>query len=104
MMQVVTSHHIDASEPDEHGFHDYHYEYDIYRFSSLERCYVVRSYSDQPERADFLGCQEGGESRLLDPADLTDPLLGEALGYLREAGKTSFERLDEAGYVSLEAS
>jgi hypothetical protein len=102
-MKVVISHHVDASEPDEQGFHDYHYEYDIYRFSFAERCYVVRSYCDQPGRADFLSCQEGSESRLVGPRDLADPLLAGAVDYLRAAGKTSFERLGTEGYVPLEA-
>ena len=102
-MNVAISHHIDASEPDEKGFHDYHYEYDIYRFSRADRTYVARSYVEEPDRAAFLSRLQGDESHLLSAADLTHPLLLEAVDYLRTAGKTTIERLSESeGYVPLE--
>ncbi|WP_454659109.1 hypothetical protein [Bosea beijingensis] len=101
-MDVVTSHHVDASECDAEGFYDYHYEYDIYRFSRGGRTFVARAYVDEPERAAFVSRQERGQSCLLGPMDLTDPLLAEAAAYLHAAGKTSLERLSERdGYVPL---
>jgi len=34
-MEIVKTHHIDASEPDANGWHDYYYEYDIYAFQRV---------------------------------------------------------------------
>jgi hypothetical protein len=101
-MEIETSHHVDASEPDAQGFHDYHYEYDIHRFSRAGRTYFARSYVDQPGRAAFLSCLEGGESRMLESDDLIHPLLVAAADHLRGAGMTMLERLGAAGYAPLE--
>jgi hypothetical protein len=103
-MNVTISHHVDASEPDEQGFYDYHYEYDIYRFLGDGRCYFARSYVHEPEQAHFLSCQEGADSNLLGPDHLKDPLLADAVKYLRGLGKTRFERLSGSGYVPLEGA
>lgn len=104
-MEVAISHHIDASEPDAEGFHEYHYEYDIYEFSRAGRSYAARSYIDTADRAAFLSRLEGGQERLLEPADLVDPLLVEAVDYLHAAGKTKLDRLTKTeGYVPLEVT
>ncbi|OCP16105.1 MULTISPECIES: hypothetical protein [unclassified Ensifer] len=101
-MRVDVSHHIDASAPDAEGFYDYHYEYDIYRFSEGGKAYVVRSYIEEGDRAAIVSCLDGETSRLLGPADLTDPLLIEAVAYLRGVGKTTLDWLTADGYVPLE--
>ncbi|MEO4001984.1 hypothetical protein [Mesorhizobium sp. CAU 1732] len=104
-MEIAINRHVDASEPDEHGFHEYHYEYDILEFSRTGRTYIVRSYADTPDRAAFLSCREGDESHLLGPADLIHPLLVEAVDYLHATGKTTLERLSASdGYVPLEVA
>ena len=103
-MKVTASHHIDASEPDENGFYDYHYEYDIYEFSRDGRTYFARDYVDEPDQAAFTSCLEGEESRLLEAADLTHPLLVQAAHYLNAAGKTRLDRLSKTGYVPLKVA
>lgn len=50
-MHIECTHHIDASEPDEDGMHEYYYEYDMYRFTDGALCLVARSYSDEPDEA-----------------------------------------------------
>jgi hypothetical protein len=102
-MDVTVSHHIDASEPDADGMHEYHYEYDIHEFSRAGRTYVARSYVDEPQSVAFLSVREGGTSQLLRSSDLTHPLLVAAVDHLRSAGKTRVDRLsDPEGYVPLE--
>jgi hypothetical protein len=102
-MDVAISHHIDASEPDENGFYDYHYEYDIYEFERAGRTYFVRAYVDEPDQAAFMSCLEAGKARLLDADDLMHPLLLDAARYLHAAGKMQLDRLSEFdGYVRLE--
>ena len=73
-MHVQRTHHIDASESDEAGMHEYHYEYDIYRFSDGVLCFTARSYVDQPGEAHFLGIEVRGKSRLMVDRDLAQPL------------------------------
>ena len=101
-MEIETSHHVDESEPDAQGFHDYHYEYDIHRFSRAGRTYLARSYVDEPGRAAFLSCVDGGESRMLESEDLIHPLLVAAADHLRGAGLPTLDRLGAAGYAPLE--
>jgi hypothetical protein len=102
-MDVTVSHHIDASEPDAEGMHEYHYEYDIHEFSRAGITYVARSYVDETGTAAFLSVRQGGASRLLRSSDLTHPLLVAAVDHLRSAGKTRVDRLsDPEGYVPLE--
>jgi hypothetical protein len=35
-MEVVTSHHIDASDQDDRGMYEYYYEYDLFGFTDGE--------------------------------------------------------------------
>jgi hypothetical protein len=102
MMHVAVSHHVDESEPDSAGFHEYRYEYDIYRFTLEKKTYIARVYDDSPDRVAFLSCEENGRSRRLNAADFACPLLAEAVGFLEARGKTAVERLtDREGYRSL---
>ncbi|NGN40696.1 hypothetical protein G6N74_06440 [Mesorhizobium sp. CGMCC 1.15528] len=102
-MNVETTHHIDASDPDENGYYDYFYEYDIYRFSNEQSAFVARSYVDTPAEVHFLKCGLGSEERLLTTRDLREPLFVEAFGYLRNLGKTQINWLDRkaGGYRSV---
>ncbi|MEI2302231.1 hypothetical protein [Ensifer sp. MJa1] len=103
-MQVAISHHVDAAEPDAEGLHDYHYEYDNYRFSRGHVTYTTRAYIDEPGQASFLSREYGRESRLLDIADGDDPLLIEAVNHLRASGMTVLDRLTaHDGYVPIDA-
>ncbi len=96
-MQVVCTYHLDASEPDEAGFHEYHYEYYIYQFSDGEESFFARSYSDEPHRAHFLSAEKSGRPRPLTNKDLDSPLFLEAQAYLRQAGKTALSWLSGRG-------
>lgn len=99
-MRVEVSHHVDASEPDADGFHDYHYEYDIFIFSDEAVHYVVRAYSDQPHAAAFMTSND----HVLTQQDLQHPLLLAAAAYLRANGKTELSWLcaDESRYIPLD--
>ncbi|MGH8446674.1 MAG: hypothetical protein ACREVL_15485 [Solimonas sp.] len=100
-MKVETSHHIDASEPDADGMHEWHYEYELYRFSDGGVSLVARSYVEEPEQAHFINADVGGAARLITKRELTQPLFVEALAYLRRAGKTRIELLGVEGYTSI---
>ena len=93
-MKVEVSHHIDASEPDAQGFHDYHYEYDIFTFSDGDVSFLARAYTDQPNEASFMARHVADRRHLLTERDLQNPLLLEAQDYLRAAGKTDLNWLD----------
>lgn len=43
-MQVNCTYHLDASDTDEAGFHEYHYEYYIYQFSDGEEFFCTQLY------------------------------------------------------------
>lgn len=96
-MHVECSHHIDASEPDALGMYEYHYEYDLYRFTEGENCFVARSYVDDPEEAHFLGAEVGGHARPLVDADLKQPLFLASLAHLRASGKLKLNWLSGQG-------
>jgi len=106
-MRVSVDHHLDASDIDAEGMHDYYYEYDVYRFSRGSRCFVARAYSDEPGKVAFLSCEVKllgfCRQRLLRAADLRSSLFVAAVAHLRGLGMKSFDRLTEAnGYVPIE--
>ncbi len=100
-MKVDVSHHVDVSEPNAEGFHDYHYEYDIFTFSDGATWYTARAYSDTPHAASFMT----SDSHALTVRDLHHPLFVEATAYLRAAGKTELSWLSaaESRYIPLVA-
>lgn len=105
-MRVSIDHHVDASDTDADGMHDWHYEYDVYRFSQGWRSFVARAYTHEPGKAAFLSREVKVfgfyRHRLLSSADLTSSLFGDAVAHLRGLGVTSFDRLTNTGYVSIE--
>ncbi|WP_043309240.1 hypothetical protein [Pseudomonas sp. ML96] len=96
-MRIECTRHVDASEPDEDGAYDYHYEYDIYRFANEALCLIARSYVDEADEAHFLNVEEHGRARLMRPADLRHPLFIEAAAHLRTAGKQRLRWLSGRG-------
>ncbi len=96
-MQVERTRHIDASEPDDAGLYDYHYEYDLYKFKDGAVCFSARSYVEEPENAHFLGVETDGRSRPMVDADLKHPLFLAALTHFRTHGKTSLSWLSGRG-------
>ena len=96
-MHIERTHHIDASDPDENGMHEYYYEYDIYRFTDDSICFVARSYIDEPDEAHFLRIEVNGGTRLMVDADLMHPLLLAAQAYLLNAGKIQLHWLSGRG-------
>lgn len=96
-MHVERTRHIDASEPDEAGMHEYYYEYDIYRFIDGAVSFAARSYTDQPGEAHFLGIQVNGQDRSMVDADLAHPLFLAAQAYLRGEGKIELNWLSGRG-------
>ena len=106
-MRVSVDHFIDASDADADGMHDWHYEYDVYRFSRGWRSFVARAYTDEPGKLAFLSCEVKVfgfyRHRLLRSADLRSSLFGAAVAHLRGLGMMSFDRLTKAnGYVSID--
>lgn len=105
-IRVSIDHHVDASVIDAEGMHDWHYEYDVYRFSRGWRSFVARGYTDEPGKIAFLSCEVKVfgfyRHRLLGSADLTSSLFVAAVAHLRALGVTSFDRLTNTGYVSIE--
>jgi hypothetical protein len=100
-MKVETSHHLDASEPDADGMYEWHYEFDLYRFSDGGVTFVARSYVEEPEQAHFINADVDGKARLITEHELAQPLFVAALAYLREIGKTRIELLGAKGYAPL---
>lgn len=96
-MHVECVRETDASEPDADGMYEYHYEYDVYRFSEEGVCFVARSYTDMPDEAHFLGAEWSGRYRRLDEADLRHPLFLAAAAHLRGIGKVQLNWLSGRG-------
>jgi hypothetical protein len=88
---------VDASEPDADGAHEYHYEYDVYRFSEDGLCVIARSYTDSSDEAHFLAVERCGRRRLLVDADLVHPLFRAAAVYLHGIGKAHLNWLSGRG-------
>jgi hypothetical protein len=63
-MEVTTTHHIDASEPDAKGMYDWYYEYDLYRFSEGAIALIARSYVDKTYEAHFLRLEREGKPQM----------------------------------------
>lgn len=107
-MHVSVDHHIDASDTDADGMHDWHYEYHIYRFSQGRKAYVARAYVDDPGKVAFLSCEVRllgvRRFRFLTSADLETSLFAAAVNHLRNLGMTEFDWLTKAeGYVPIGA-
>ncbi|ELP98736.1 hypothetical protein A979_15868 [Pseudomonas syringae BRIP34876] len=91
-------HRIDASEQDKDGFYDYYYEYDMYYFTEGTLSLVARCYTDDADRADFMGIEFDGYDRALEPDDRSLPLVSAALAQLKTDGKTKFFTFTGKGY------
>ena len=96
-MRMECTRHIDASEPDADGCYEYHYEYDIYRFSDGATCFVARSYTHTLDEAHFLRIELDGDPRLLTETDLAHPLFFAARAHLLAAGKMRLNWLSGRG-------
>lgn len=96
-VDLVTTHHVDADEPDEHGGCHYYYEYDVYGFSEGDVTLMARAYVDSADEAHFLSVTLCGKRRLLRDADLETPLFLEAVAYLRNVGKHKLTWLSGRG-------
>jgi hypothetical protein len=96
-MHVECTRHVDASEPDAAGMHEYHYEYDIYTFTQDDLRLVARSYTDEPAEAHFLRIETRGKPRLLRDADLDHPLFIAAQAHLVGLGKSRLRWLSGRG-------
>lgn len=106
-MRVSVDHHVDASDTDADGFHDWYYEYDVYWFSRGGRSFVARAHIDEPGKIAFLSCELTilgfRRHRLLKAADLRSPLFKAAIAHLRDLGMTSIDRLTKTdGYVPID--
>jgi hypothetical protein len=103
VMQVQTSHLVDASPQGADGLYDYHYEYDIIVFSNGGVSLVARSYTDAPHEAHFLRVECDSERRPLVEEDLKNALATEAVAYLRVQGKSEIKWLSgrDNGYEIL---
>lgn len=108
-MEITSTRHIEKSEPDENGVHDYCYEYDIYEFSENGLSYIARSYTDNPLEAHILKKKNDSRWRIfgkakykiLGKADFQNPLFIEAVAYLRKQGKQQISILRKTGYEPL---
>jgi hypothetical protein len=96
-MQIECTRHVDASEPDAAEMDEHDYEYDLYRFTEGECCFVARSYVDNPGEAHYLRAEVGGQHRRLVDADLKQPLFIASLEYLRVSGKLKLNWLSGRG-------
>lgn len=96
-MIVECTRHLDASEPDGAGMYDYHYEYDIYRFTDGAVCFAARNYVERVEEAHFVSVEVKGTSRRLINADLAHPLFLAAVAHFRGEGKTDLHWLSGRG-------
>lgn len=94
-MNIECTHHIDASEPDPNGAHEYYYEHDIYRFTESDVALVARSYTDEPHEVHFLRLEQAGKVRMLELGDLDTSLFREAKVHLEREGKSEFNWLSE---------
>ena len=102
-MQVKRIRHIDCSEPNKDGMYDYYYEYDVYYFTEGVMSLSVRSYTDEPEEADFMGIELDGETREIEIADMAHPFFLSAYDYLLAEGKLRFNRFTNNRYDPLPA-
>jgi hypothetical protein len=97
-MHVERVHHIDCSEPDEAGMHEYYYEYDMYYFTDGPLSLSVRCYTDEPDEGSFVGIGVDGETRALELADLSRPIFLAAMSHLKTEGKVLFSWFSGIGY------
>ena len=82
-MKVEKTHHIEASEPNEDGSYDYHYEFHQIRIAVGEEVLIARSYVEQPEEVVLMCIERNGALEDISWKDLSGPLLTQALAYLR---------------------
>lgn len=97
-MQVETTHHVEASEPDAEGNFEWHYEYDLFRFSDGKLTLLARSYTSDPDEAHFLRAESSGKARMLTSKDISGTLFREARLHLGKAGKEKITWLGAKGY------
>jgi hypothetical protein len=100
-MEVEKTHRIDKSEPDEKGFCDYYYEYDLYELSEENSALVARSYIDTPTEVHFLRIVSGPTWEGFSKKHRRLPLFDKAVEFLRREGKTTIRFVGRKGYEVL---
>lgn len=92
-MEVEVSHFVDAGERDAEGLFDCYYEGDTYTFSEHGERLVLRTYSDDPSSAFFVGmtCDRVTASAVA----------AEAVRYLKSRGITTVLCLGSRGTYEL---
>jgi hypothetical protein len=103
-MNVISTHHVDASQPDARGKYEWRYAYTIYEFSNDSGTrFVARSYDDDPTRASFLSAiHADGSEEFYSAAWYDSELFLAAARYLLlEAKKKKIMILTSQGYAKL---
>lgn len=68
-MNAESTQRLGASEPDRNDRHEYHYEYDVYRFREGDAALVARSDTSEPHEVHFLRLEPTGKARMLERGD-----------------------------------
>ena len=97
-MHVEITHHIDCDKENADGLHEWHYEYDLFRFSEGTFTLVARSYTDTPEEAHFIRLEKEGQRVSLTETALQTPLAEEATRHLQSLRKAKVNWLSPTGY------
>jgi hypothetical protein len=102
-LEVIITHHVDASEKNAQDFYDFYYEYDLFYFIEHDVTLIARSYKSEANNAHFLRLESAGRHQAIGADDLTSALFIEAANYLRKAGKQNLEWLSGrvGGYESV---
>lgn len=95
-MQVFRQEVRDLGPLNAAGAPAYAYVYTLYRFVAGGRVLLARCYLDQPDSASLLGWRVGKQDRDLRESDLGDPLLLQAVAYLRAQGRVEIRCFDRA--------
>jgi len=93
-ISVSSKHCVDKMGPDQDGYYDFYYDYQLFEFSLGTTTLRGRTYEDDPEEAHFLGIEVDGQRRLLSITDFEKPLLRAAIRYFHNSGRTQLNWLD----------
>jgi hypothetical protein len=97
---VSREHCIDKMGPDQDGYYEFYYDYELFEFSLGTTILHGRSYLDDPEEAHLTGVEVAGETKFLAVTDLQGILPRAAIHYFHTCGKTQLNWLDPSNELN----
>ena len=99
-ISVSRKHCVDKMGPNQDGYYEFYYDYELIDFSLGTTTLHGRTYADDPEEAHLIALELDGQRKFLSVTDFETPLPRAAIRYFHNSGKTQLNWLDPSNELS----